>query len=95
MSMEVTFVIVDIIWKMALVVSARWLVAGGVSALWGAFTFPLAALATALMVTGGGFLWPGVGLTLVASGGIPWVLWWVLKRWPGGKLAAVTNAAKA
>jgi tellurite resistance protein len=91
----VVFASLGLAYLLALVVSVRWLVAGGVSALWGAFTFPLAALATALMVTGGGFLWPGLGLTLVASVGIPWVLWWVLKRWPGGKLAAVTNAAEA
>ena len=37
----------------------------------------------------------GIGLTLGALGVIPAILWWVLKRWPGGKLAAVTNAAEA
>ena len=35
------------------------------------------------------------GLTVLALGVIPAILWWVLKRWPGGKLAAVTNAAEA
>jgi hypothetical protein len=58
-------------------------------------TFPLAALAAALIRTGGGWQLVGVGLTAVALGLIPWILWWVLKRWPGGKLAAVTNAAEA
>ena len=35
------------------------------------------------------------GVTVLALGVIPAILWWVLKRWPGGKLAAVTNAAEA
>jgi tellurite resistance protein len=78
-----------------LLVAGRWLTQAGVSALWGSFTFPLAALATALMVTGGLFLWPGIVLTVLGLGAIPAILWWVLKRWPGGKLAAVTNAAEA
>jgi plastocyanin domain-containing protein len=44
---------------------------------------------------GGGWQVPGIVLTLVGLGAIPAILWWVLKRWPGGKLAAVTNAAEA
>jgi tellurite resistance protein len=35
-------------------------------------------------------------MALVAvAWGDPAIAWWVLKRWPGGKLAAVTNAAEA
>ena len=79
----------------ALAASARWLLGAGVTAMWGAMTFPLAALAAALIRTGGGWQVVGIGLTVVALGVIPWILWWVLKRWPGGKLAAVTNAAEA
>jgi tellurite resistance protein len=37
---------------LALLVSVRWLTAAGFSALWGAFTFPLAAYATALLGVG-------------------------------------------
>jgi tellurite resistance protein len=77
-----------------LVVSGRWVTSAGVTALWGAFTFPLAALATAALMQEG-WLWPGLALTAVALLVIPSILWWVLKRWPGGKLAAVTNAAEA
>ncbi|MBN8633478.1 MAG: tellurium resistance protein [Rhodobacterales bacterium] len=80
---------------LALMVSGRWLLAAGVSPLWGAFAFPLAALATALLVNGGTWLWPGIGLALLGLGAIPAILWWVLKRWPGGNLAAMTNAAEA
>jgi tellurite resistance protein len=78
-----------------LLLSGRWLLASGPSPMWGALTFPLAALATAMLLKGEGWQWPGVvlvGLGLIA---IPAILWWVWKRWPGGKLAAVTNAAEA
>lgn len=80
---------------LALLASARWVTAAGPSPLWGAFTFPLAALATAMLVAGGVWLWPGLALVAVGLGVIPAIAWWVLKRWPGGKLAAVTNAAEA
>jgi tellurite resistance protein len=78
-----------------LAMSARWLLAAGPTALWGAFSFPLAALATAALVKGEG--WKGLGVALVTAGlvVIPAILWWVWKRWPGGKLAAATNAAEA
>jgi tellurite resistance protein len=82
------------IFAAALLVSLRWMTAAGVSALWGAFTFPLAALATAALMQEGWF-WPGLALTAAALPAIPLILWWILKRWPGGKLAAVTNAAEA
>lgn len=82
-------------YALVLLASGRWVTAAGPSALWGAFTFPLAALATAMLVAGGVWLWPGLALAAVGLGVIPAIAWWVLKRWPGGKLAAVTNAAEA
>jgi tellurite resistance protein len=84
-----------LVYAIVLLVAGRWMTEAGVTAFWGAFTFPLAALATALMVTGGLWLWPGLALALIGLGVIPAILWWVLKRWPGGKLAAATNAAEA
>lgn len=80
---------------LALLVGGRWVTAAGISPLWGAFTFPLAAMASAMLVAGGVWLWPGVALLAVGLAVIPAIAWWVLKRWPGGKLAAVTNAAEA
>jgi tellurite resistance protein len=74
--------------------SLRWVTAAGPSPLWGAFTFPLAALATAWLLLEGG-LWAGLAVLAVALLVNPLIAWWVLKRWPGGKLAAVTNAAEA
>lgn len=93
--LAVMFSGLGLVFAVVLLASGRWLTEAGVSALWGAFTFPLAALAVALLVSGGVWLWPGVGLTVAALALNPWVLWWVLKRWPGGKLAALTNAAEA
>lgn len=89
------FVSLGAAYGVLLLISSRWLCAAGVSPLWGSFTFPLAALATAMLVKGEGWHWAGFGLVAVGLVAIPAILWWVLKRWPGGKLAAVTNAAEA
>lgn len=83
------------VYGLVLLVAARWVIAAGPSPLWGAFTFPLAAMASAMLVAGGGWLWPGLALVAIGLGVIPAIAWWVLKRWPGGRLAAVTNAAEA
>jgi tellurite resistance protein len=80
---------------LALVVAGAWVIEAGFSPMWGAFTFPLAAYAAALIRLEGIFLWAGVGVLVVAVGVVPLVLWRVLKMWPGGKLAAKTNAAEA
>jgi tellurite resistance protein len=82
-------------YALVLLATGRWIIAAGPSPLWGAFTFPLAALASAMLVAGGVWLWPGLALVAAGFGVIPAIAWWVLKRWPGGKLAAVTNAAEA
>ncbi len=89
------FLVLGTIYGLALLAGGRWLTASGPSPLWGAFTFPLAALGSAMLVAGGAWLWPGLAVVLVGLGVIPAIAWWVLKRWPGGKLAAVTNAAEA
>jgi tellurite resistance protein len=83
------------VYGLLLLAGGRWVTEAGPSPLWGAFTFPLAAMASAMLVVGGGWLWPGLALVVVGLGAIPAIAWWVLKRWPGGKLAAVTNAAEA
>lgn len=80
---------------LALLVAGRWVAASGPSPLWGAFTFPLAAMASAMLVAGGIWLWPGLVLVAAGVAVIPAILWWVVKRWPGGRLAALTNAAEA
>jgi tellurite resistance protein len=72
-----------------------WIVEAGFSPLWGAFTFPLAASSTALILQGGALGWAGLALLALSSAVIPWIAWRALKLWPGGRLAAKTNAAEA
>jgi tellurite resistance protein len=79
----------------ALVLRLRWITASGFSPLWGAFTFPLTAAATALLGQGGALAWLGLGLLTVALVAVPWIAWKVLSLWPGGRLADKTNAAEA
>jgi tellurite resistance protein len=75
-----------------LIAAGRWVLAGGVSAIWGSLTFPMAALAQALLLA-----WPEAGIvaSALALGVIPWIAWRVLKLWPGGRLAQLTGAAEA
>ena len=83
---------------LALLVSARWLTEAGFSPLWGAFTFPLAAFATALLSVSDGAGLVGVmgGVALVAATlAIPPIAFKVLQAWAKGSLAARTNAAVA
>ena len=93
--MAIGFLALAVVYAVSLVLAARWLTSAGVSPLWGSFTFPLAALVGAMLGQGADWLIPATMLLLIALGAIPAIAWWVLKRWPGGKLAAVTNAAEA
>ena len=80
---------------LGLVLSARWLTVAGFSALWSAFTFPIAATASFWLSLGGVWLWPGQGVLLAATGIVPAIAFRVLKLWAGGQLAVKTNAASA
>lgn len=76
-----------------LILAARWLLAAGFTPIWGALTFPLAAAVSAFVLAG----WDYAALAALALGLglIPWIAWQVLSLWPGGRLAAKTNAAEA
>jgi tellurite resistance protein len=78
---------------LGLLAAARWITESGFSAMWGAFTFPLAAYASALFVTG----WEVAGMVVLAAalGVVPVIAYRVLTLWGSGRLAAVTNAAEA
>lgn len=78
---------------LALAGSARWLLAAGFSPLWGAFTFPLAALAQALLAQG----WAVAGFAVLAAASVavPWIAVRVLRMWAQGSLGPRTNAAVA
>jgi len=80
---------------LVMLASARWLTASSFSALWGAFTFPLAAYAALLLLLGGVWLWPGVVVLIAATGIVPMIALKVLQAWVKGGLAAKTNAATA
>lgn len=76
-----------------LLIFLRWITTAGFSALWSAFTFPLTACATALILVG--WVWPGAAVFLLALGTVPVIAWRVLTLWGSGQLAAKTNAAEA
>ncbi len=80
---------------LALVLAVRWLTRSGFSALWSAFTFPLAATASLWLSLGGLWLWPGQAVLLAATGIVPAIAFRVMKMWAGGQLAVKTNAARA
>ncbi len=80
---------------LALLVCGRWVMESGFSPFWGAFTFPLVALSSALLAQEGALVWAGLALLVLALGFIPWVMWQVIRLWPDGRLAARTNAAEA
>lgn len=77
----------------ALVGAVRWITSSGFSALWGAFTFPAAAFASALFALD--LAATGTIALILALGVVPFVTFRVLKLWAGGQLAARTNAATA
>lgn len=81
-----------------LLASVRWLTAAGFSALWGAFTFPVAAFATAMVTVSGGQGAIGLfggGVLVLATLVVPAIAFRVFKLWAEGKLAAKTNSAEA
>lgn len=74
---------------------ARWLTEAGFSALWGAFTFPLAATAGLWLGLGGVWRLPG-GVALIAATLVTLpIAWKVVAAWARGQLAIKTNAATA
>jgi tellurite resistance protein len=80
---------------LALLLYAGWITASGFSALWGAFTFPLASYASLLLALKGMWLWPGLVILIAAIGIVPAIAIKVLQAWMRGSLAAKTNAATA
>ncbi|MDO9526025.1 MAG: tellurium resistance protein [Gemmobacter sp.] len=74
-------------------VSGRWLTETGFSPMWGAFTFPVAACASAVLVQG----WdvPGAIVLLGATIVVVSIAVRVMQAWVRGDLAAKTNSAVA
>jgi tellurite resistance protein len=80
---------------MAVLFGIRAVTVAGFSPLWGAMTFPLAAVATALLHLTGRWTEVGIAVLALAALVIPAIGWQVLRLWPGGRLAARTNASSA
>lgn len=96
MDLAAPFAAMALLLVLVLAASARWLLAAGFSALWGALTFPLAACATAVILALGEVgLWIGAALALAATILTAHVAQRVLKMWVRGDLAVKTNAATA
>ena len=78
---------------LAMLTGARWMTVSGFSAIWGSFTFPLAAYSGALFTLG--WVWPGLIVLLAALAVVPPVAYQVVRMWAVGSLAQKTNAAEA
>lgn len=79
---------------------ARWITAAGFSPLWGAFTFPLTALASAgfalgAVGTGDAGRLLGVAALILATGAVPAIAYRILQLWAKGQLGPRTAAAVA
>ncbi len=76
-----------------------WLCATGFSPFWGAFTFPMVAFASFMLLMGedGSAVLRGAGIAalVLASATVPVVLARVLRLWLRGSLAVASNAATA
>ncbi len=73
----------------------RWLLAGGFTPFWGAFTFPLAATANFWLLMGGFWRLPGAVMLVGATVLILPIAFRIFKLWANGQLAVKSNAAIA
>lgn len=104
------FAVLAVALFLALVARCFWLAASGFSALWGAFTFPVAAFAVAMteqatprvLVDAMGFdpaapAWHvlAAAALVLASIAVPYVTFRVMRDWARGALAPATNSATA
>lgn len=100
MQMAIGFAVFGGLMLAGMVIRARYITAAGFSALWGAFTFPLAAyvnLMLALAHAGQGevFRIAGGVLLVGATLAILPIAYKVMQAWSKGQLGAKTNAATA
>jgi tellurite resistance protein len=80
---------------LAMILTLRWVTESGFSPFWGAFTFPVAAYANALLTLGGPWRTAGVMVLMAATALVLPVSVKILRSWLRGDLAARTNAATA
>lgn len=82
-----------------LLIKARYITEAGFSPMWGAFTFPLAAITSLFLILGDAgqgevFRILGTILLIAGSLAIPTIATKVMQAWAKGVLAAKTNAAR-
>lgn len=100
-SVAMGFAIFGGVMLLAMVAAGRWITEAGFSALWGAFTFPLASYASLLLGLAGAmgaqsvWAWAGIVCLTAAIGIVPAIAIKVFQAWTKGSLAAKTNAATA
>lgn len=80
---------------LALMLALRWIAASGFTPFWGAFAFPLAAYANALLTLGGPWRAAGAIVLAAATAVVLPVAVRLLRGWLSGDLADRTNAATA
>lgn len=95
----VVFVLLGLALLALFLVNARWLTTAGFSALWGAFTFPMASITNALFMNApslGGWAFALAGIMLVAATlAVAAIAFKIMQLWAKGALAVATNAATA
>jgi tellurite resistance protein len=93
------FWLVAFVAAIALLPFIPWMVRGGFKPSWGAFTFPLTAFSTAMMLgVQAGFIVAVVPMAIgvsLASVLVPYVVYKTFSAWGHGKLAEATKAAVA
>ena len=87
--------VVGLVLFAALILTIPWLTQSGFGPLWLCFAYPLTAFAQSLLLSGAPWSTGGLALTGLALAIVPVLAWKMLRLWPGGKLAAKTNASIA
>lgn len=96
--LAMVFAVLAVLVLAGLLARVRYITAAGFSPLWGAFTFPLAAFSSLMLLLGpqwAGFEVIGILGLACATLSIPVIAYKVLKLWAKGVLAVKTNAAVA
>ena len=93
------FIYISVILSLIFVARVKWLTAGGFTAQWGAFTFPSAAFAGAMVLAadlwGGLWIWAGSFALIAASVIVPPIWAMTIRHWMLGRLALSTGAGVA
>lgn len=96
--LSTAFLAVSLIMFAALLLRVFWLTEAGFTPFWGAFTFPLAAFASQLVIGSVWYpalYWGAIAAIAVATLAVPPIVAQVARMWIKGSLATKSNAARA